>query len=70
MFGYVSVVKKIIEAFRKPRTCRVTGILPRDGITSEEEVPTLVFLGMVVEVAKEKLMIHQRRYLEIKLKKR
>eukprot|EP00975_Prorocentrum_lima_P023437 4928909-Prorocentrum_lima.AAC.1 len=37
MFGYTSMVKKITYAFKKPWTCRVTGIIPRDGITIEEE---------------------------------
>eukprot|EP00975_Prorocentrum_lima_P067131 12913154-Prorocentrum_lima.AAC.1 len=64
------MVKKMIDAFRKAWTCRVAGILPRDGITIEEEVPTLVFLGMVVEVVKEKLVMHQRPYLENKFKTR
>eukprot|EP00975_Prorocentrum_lima_P034261 7199599-Prorocentrum_lima.AAC.1 len=64
------MVKKMIDSFRKPWKCRVTGILPRGGITSEEEVPTRVFLEMVVEVVDEKLVMHQRPYLESKLKKR
>eukprot|EP00975_Prorocentrum_lima_P024305 5113071-Prorocentrum_lima.AAC.1 len=55
MLGATSMVKKIIDDFREPWKCRVTGIIPRDGITTEEEVSTLVFFGMVVEVAKEKL---------------
>eukprot|EP00975_Prorocentrum_lima_P055556 11649213-Prorocentrum_lima.AAC.1 len=48
MFGSTPMVKKIIDAFRKPRKCRVIGIIPR-------------------EVA-EKLVMHQRPYLENKLK--
>eukprot|EP00975_Prorocentrum_lima_P029615 6217038-Prorocentrum_lima.AAC.1 len=55
MLGSTPMVKDIIDAFREPWKCRVAGVLPRDGIASEEEVPTLVFLEMVVEVAKEKL---------------
>eukprot|EP00975_Prorocentrum_lima_P028655 6021815-Prorocentrum_lima.AAC.1 len=72
MFGSTSMVKKkkIIDAFQKPWKCRVTGIIPGDGVTIEEEVPTLVFLGMVMEVAEDKLMMHQKPYLENKLKKR
>eukprot|EP00975_Prorocentrum_lima_P019105 4021041-Prorocentrum_lima.AAC.1 len=30
MFGSTTMVKKIIDAFRKPWKCRVTGIIPRD----------------------------------------
>eukprot|EP00975_Prorocentrum_lima_P070818 12934243-Prorocentrum_lima.AAC.1 len=37
MFGCTSTVKNIIDAFRKPGTCRVTGVIPRYGITIEEE---------------------------------
>eukprot|EP00975_Prorocentrum_lima_P068785 12922582-Prorocentrum_lima.AAC.1 len=58
MLGSTSMVKKNIDAFRKPWKCRVTGITPRGGITIEEEVPTPVFLGMVVEVVEEKLVMH------------
>eukprot|EP00975_Prorocentrum_lima_P015299 3241711-Prorocentrum_lima.AAC.1 len=54
MFGS-STVNKISDAFREPWKCRVTGIIPRDGSTTELEVSTLVFLGMVVELAEEKL---------------
>eukprot|EP00975_Prorocentrum_lima_P017498 3696742-Prorocentrum_lima.AAC.1 len=53
MFGSTSMVKNNIDAFRKPWKCSVTGIIPRDGINIEEEVPRLVFLGMVVEVVEE-----------------
>eukprot|EP00975_Prorocentrum_lima_P012999 2760002-Prorocentrum_lima.AAC.1 len=60
----------MVGAFRKPGKCKVTGTLPRDGVTVEEEVPTLVFLGMVVEVLEEKLAMHRRPYLENRLKKR
>eukprot|EP00975_Prorocentrum_lima_P065693 12904889-Prorocentrum_lima.AAC.1 len=63
-------VKKLTDAFNTPWKCTVAGIIPRDGITIEEEVPTLVFLGMVVEVMEEKLMMHQKPYLENTLKKR
>eukprot|EP00975_Prorocentrum_lima_P066831 12911468-Prorocentrum_lima.AAC.1 len=54
-FGSVSMVKKIIDAFGEPWQCRATAIISRDGITTEEQVSTLAFLGVVVEVAKEKL---------------
>eukprot|EP00975_Prorocentrum_lima_P053432 11206865-Prorocentrum_lima.AAC.1 len=37
MFGYTTMVKKIIDAFQKPCTCRVTGIIPRGDVTIEEE---------------------------------
>eukprot|EP00975_Prorocentrum_lima_P002817 620967-Prorocentrum_lima.AAC.1 len=50
MDGPTSMVSKIFDAFKEPWKCQVTGIIPRDGITSEEELYTLVFLGMVVEV--------------------
>eukprot|EP00975_Prorocentrum_lima_P064403 12897345-Prorocentrum_lima.AAC.1 len=70
MVGSTSMVKKIIGAFREPWTCRVTGIIRRDGNTTEEEESTLVFSGMFVELAAEKLVMHQRPYLESKLKKR
>eukprot|EP00975_Prorocentrum_lima_P059179 12408630-Prorocentrum_lima.AAC.1 len=43
------------DAFGKPWKCRVTGIILRHGIAIEEEAPTRVFLGMVVEVVEEKL---------------
>eukprot|EP00975_Prorocentrum_lima_P057438 12047367-Prorocentrum_lima.AAC.1 len=64
MFGSTSTVKKIIEAFQKERKCRVTAVIPRDDETVEEEVHTLVFLGMVIEVVDGNLMMHQRPYLE------
>eukprot|EP00975_Prorocentrum_lima_P050276 10529803-Prorocentrum_lima.AAC.1 len=70
MFGSTSTVEKIIEAFQKEWTCRVTGVISRDEETVEEEVPTLTFLGMVIEVVDGNLMMHQRPYLENKLKKR
>eukprot|EP00975_Prorocentrum_lima_P008520 1819843-Prorocentrum_lima.AAC.1 len=64
------MVKKIIDAFGEPWTCRATGIIPRYGSTIEEYVSTRVFLGMVVELAVKRLVMHQRPYLESKLKKR
>eukprot|EP00975_Prorocentrum_lima_P011959 2540573-Prorocentrum_lima.AAC.1 len=70
MCGSTPMVKKIIDAFQKPWKCRVTGIITRDEVATEEEVSTLVFLGMVAEVAEGKLMMHQEPYLENKLKKR
>eukprot|EP00975_Prorocentrum_lima_P064843 12899956-Prorocentrum_lima.AAC.1 len=63
------MVKKISDGVQRPWKGRVTGIIPRDGVTIEEEVSTLVFLGMVVEVAGERLMMHQKPYLENKLKR-
>eukprot|EP00975_Prorocentrum_lima_P064220 12896250-Prorocentrum_lima.AAC.1 len=51
MFGYTSMVEKVIDAFKQTWKCRVTGIIPRYGCTSEEDASTLVFLGMVVELA-------------------
>eukprot|EP00975_Prorocentrum_lima_P016591 3518522-Prorocentrum_lima.AAC.1 len=57
MFGYTSMVKEIIDAFKTPWKCRVAGIIPRDGITIEEEVPTAVSLGMVVEVVEAKFLV-------------
>eukprot|EP00975_Prorocentrum_lima_P064779 12899588-Prorocentrum_lima.AAC.1 len=50
--------------------CRVTDIIPRDGITIEEEVPTLVLLGIVVEVVEDRWVMHRRPCLEDTLKKR
>eukprot|EP00975_Prorocentrum_lima_P055165 11565843-Prorocentrum_lima.AAC.1 len=64
------MVHNITDAFATPWTCRVTGIIPRDGITIGEEVPTLMLLGMVVEVVEEKWMMHQEPYTESKLKKK
>eukprot|EP00975_Prorocentrum_lima_P038156 8023216-Prorocentrum_lima.AAC.1 len=64
------MVENIIDAFKQTWKCRVTGIIPRGGCTSEEGVPTLVFLGMVVELAENRLVMRQRPYLENKLKKR
>eukprot|EP00975_Prorocentrum_lima_P051342 10753222-Prorocentrum_lima.AAC.1 len=55
MFGSTSMVKKITHAFQTPWKCRVTGVIPRDGSTTEEEASTFVFLGMVVELADKKL---------------
>eukprot|EP00975_Prorocentrum_lima_P025367 5327239-Prorocentrum_lima.AAC.1 len=50
------MVEKIIDAFKQTWKCRVTGIIPRDGCATEEEVSTLVFLGMVVELAENSLV--------------
>eukprot|EP00975_Prorocentrum_lima_P025914 5453716-Prorocentrum_lima.AAC.1 len=46
MFGSTSTLEKIIDACKQTSKYRVTGIIPRDGCSSEEEVSTLVFLGM------------------------
>eukprot|EP00975_Prorocentrum_lima_P030597 6418926-Prorocentrum_lima.AAC.1 len=64
------MVKNIIDAFKEPWKCRVTGIIPRDEVTIEEEVCTLVLSRMVVDVVEEKFMMHHRPYPENKLKKR
>eukprot|EP00975_Prorocentrum_lima_P002338 510053-Prorocentrum_lima.AAC.1 len=64
------MVNKIIQGLKEPWKCRVTGIIPRDEVTFEKEVFTLVCLGMVVEVVEGKLMMHQRPYLENTSKKR
>eukprot|EP00975_Prorocentrum_lima_P034504 7252347-Prorocentrum_lima.AAC.1 len=64
------MVKTITDAFWKPWKCRVAGIIPRYGVTIQEEVATLAFLGMVVEVVDGQLAMHRRPYLENKLKKR
>eukprot|EP00975_Prorocentrum_lima_P005594 1214401-Prorocentrum_lima.AAC.1 len=70
MFGSTSTVEKIIDVFKQTWKCRVAGIIPRDECTTEEEVSALVFLGMVVELVEDQLVMHERPYLENKLKKR
>eukprot|EP00975_Prorocentrum_lima_P056187 11782868-Prorocentrum_lima.AAC.1 len=56
------MVEKIIDVFKQTWKCRVTGIIPRYGCTTEEEVSTLVVLGMVVELIEDKLVMHERPY--------
>eukprot|EP00975_Prorocentrum_lima_P023332 4905801-Prorocentrum_lima.AAC.1 len=46
MFGSTSTVMRIIESFQREWKCRVTGVIPRDDNAVEEEVSTLVFLGI------------------------
>eukprot|EP00975_Prorocentrum_lima_P017557 3706951-Prorocentrum_lima.AAC.1 len=61
------MVERIIDAFKQTWKCRVAGISPRDGCTTEEEVSTLLSLGMVVELAEDRLVMHRRPHLENKL---
>eukprot|EP00975_Prorocentrum_lima_P005856 1267554-Prorocentrum_lima.AAC.1 len=64
IFTEAPVVRVVIEAFEKQWQCKINGVIQSDGMEREEEVASLTFLGMAVELVQGKVVMHQRPYLE------
>ena len=70
IMGATRWVIEVIKMIQKSWTCKVMGILVRDGYQTDLKAKSLNFLGCTLEEEGEVLILHQRLYLDDKLKER